>query len=104
MIMKEIYEEALQKKGFTSMDKGVTSEIMKAEQLTPPKVVKMEAVAVPIEHKGEVLVKEPPESVPLKGKEEKKTTSCIQTESHMHSAEETDQKSGVSKHISNTYN
>ena len=30
--MKEIYKETLQKKGFTHMEKGVTSEIVKAEQ------------------------------------------------------------------------
>ena len=80
------------------MEKGVTSKIVKAEWLTSPKVVKTEPVAVPIEHKNEVPPKEPHESVPLKGKEAKKTTSGTQTESHMHSEEEMDWKSGVSKH------
>ena len=104
MRIKEIYKEAMQKKGFTPTEKGVTSEIVKAEWLTSPKVVKMEPVAVPIEHKDEVPVKEPPESVLLKGKEAKKTSSGTQTESHMHSEEEMDWKSGVSKHMRNTCN
>ena len=76
---------------------------MKAEWLTSPKVVKMEPVAVPIEHKDEAPVKEPPESVPSKGKEAKKTTSGTQTESHTHS-EEMDWKSGVSNNMRNTCN
>ena len=37
MRMKEIYEEALQKKGFAPMAQGVTSEIVKAEWLISPK-------------------------------------------------------------------
>ena len=69
MRMKEIYEEALQKKGFAPLKKGVTSEIVKAEWLTSQKVVKMEPVAVPIEHRDEIPIKEPPKSVPLQGKE-----------------------------------
>ena len=40
MRMKEIYKDTLQKKGLTATEKGVTSENVKAEQLTSPKVVK----------------------------------------------------------------
>ena len=40
MRMKEIYEEALQKKGFAPTEKGATLEIVKAECLTSQKVVK----------------------------------------------------------------
>ena len=91
------------RKDYTNVE-GVISEIVKAKWLTLPKVVKMEPEAVPIEHKDDVHVKEPPKSVPSKGKEAKKITSGTQTESHMHSEEETDQKSGVSKHMKNTCN
>ena len=67
-------------------------------------MVKMEPVAVPIEHRDEVPVKELPKSVPSQGKEAKKTTSGTQTESHMHPEEEMDWQSSVSKHTRNTHN
>ena len=66
--------------------------------------MKTDPVAVSIEHRDEISVKEPPTSVPLQGKEAKKTTSGTQTESHMHPEEELDWKSGVSKHTKNTCN
>ena len=59
-------------------------------------------MAVPIEHRDEIPVKEPPKSEPLQEKEAKKTTTGTQTESHMHPEEEIDWKSGVSKHTRNT--
>ena len=59
---------------FTPMKKVVASEIVKDEQLTFPKVMNVEPVAVPIEQKDEVPVKEPPKSVPSEEKGAKKTT------------------------------